>query len=478
MMKDNTLTCPDCGRTYQPPAVQCTVDGAALYDQTAAKRVGTTLGSYEVSKILGVGGMGVVYAAQHAILEKPVAIKVLSDRFASREGGVEQFLREAKAATRIRHPNIVDVTDFGTAPDGSVYFVMEYLEGITLEDVLARDGTVNLFNAVNIIRQCCHALSAAHEEGIVHRDLKPENIFLINREGRRRVVRRIHDDSQERYVVEKEGRFDFVKLFDFGVAKYTAEDVGPSVSTRAGMLFGTPQYMSPEQARGEDVDGRSDVYALGIVFYEMVAGIVPFDGDAALDILNGHVSGTVVPPSQRNPLVTVDEGTNRTILSCLEKEPAARYQTMLELLGALANCFTDQVFLRDAHLMPGAVEAGITAPSAPPRQGSITDELSELFKGGGGEKLEQLVGFPEGDIIEEVGHQEPPDADEGKEHKTNPGIGSVKKASTPEDPPPQERTQGTMTYGVVCPPPEGPPGEEAPRQRKITSSLANRRRKR
>ena len=264
------------------------------------------------------------------------------------------------------------------------------------------------------------------------------------------------------------------------------------------MLFGTPQYMSPEQARGEEVDGRSDVYAAGDPVLRDAHGVVPFDGDAALDILNGHVSGTVVPPSQRNPLVTVDEGSDRTILTCLEKDPAARFQTMEELLGALSNCFTDQVFLRDAHLMPGAVEAGITAPNAPPRQGrSITDELGELFKGGGGEKLEQIVGLPEGDIVEEV-LEEPPDAlaslspadtivgednivgedKEDTEDKTNPGIGAVKKASTPEAPPPQERTQGTMTYGAITPPPEEPPGEDAPRQRKITSSLADRRRKR
>ena len=352
-------TCPQCGRKYLAPETQCPVDGAALYGPRAEARIGQSLGNYELLSIVGVGGMGVVYKGQHAILEKPVAVKVLNERFAQREGGIDQFLREAKAATRTRHPNIVDVTDFGTAPDGSVYFVMEFLEGISLEDILARDGMIPLFNAVNIVRQIAHALAAAHREGIIHRDLKPENIFLVNREGRRRVVRRLVDGS---FVVEKEGAYDFVKLLDFGVAKYTLDDVGPSYTTRAGMIFGTPQYMSPEQARGEPVDPRSDVYALGVLFYEMICGAVPFDGEAALDILNGHVSGIPVPPSQKTSKVMIDPGTDRTILRCLEKSPADRFQSMEHLVEALVECFTDQVFLRDVHVMPGALESGIVPP--------------------------------------------------------------------------------------------------------------------
>jgi serine/threonine-protein kinase len=356
------LVCAECGRQYREPASRCSADGSALCGPEALTRVGQRLGNYELLAIEGVGGMGVVYKGRHAMLGKPVAIKVLHDRYARRDGAIDQFLREAQAATRIRHPNIVDVTDFGTAPDGSVYFVMEYLEGISLETVLGRDGLVPLFNAVNIVRQAARALGAAHDEGIVHRDLKPENIYLINREGRRRVVRRVSDDAGQRFVVEKEGNFDFVKLLDFGVAKYITDDVGPGMSTRAGMIFGTPHYMSPEQARGELVDGRSDIYALGIVFYEMITGAVPFEGEVALDILNGHVYGQVIPPKMRNPAVNVDEGTDLTIMRCLEKDPARRYQTMWEFTDALSACFTDQVFLRDAHRLPGAVEAGIVPP--------------------------------------------------------------------------------------------------------------------
>jgi serine/threonine-protein kinase len=398
------LVCAQCGRQFTEPATRCSADGSALCGPEALTRIGQALGSYNLEKIEGVGGMGVVYRGRHVMLGKPVAVKVLHERFLRRDGAVEQFLREAQAASRIRHPNIIDVTDFGIAPDGSVYFVMEYLEGISLEDVLARDGRVPLFNAVNIVRQVARALAAAHDEGIVHRDLKPENIYLISREGRRRVVRRVADQGAPTFVVEQEGNFDFVKLLDFGVAKFTLDDVGPGMSTRAGMIFGTPHYMSPEQARGEAVDGRSDIYALGIVFYEMLTSAVPFDGEAALDILNGHVYGEVIPPRLRCPSAPIDENTDQTIMRCLEKAPDRRYQTMWELVDALQECFTDQVFLRDAHRLPGAVEAGIVPPPVPPplsalrtpgaapqpappaaplapRKSGITDELSELFAG-------------------------------------------------------------------------------------------------
>jgi len=476
-------TCPQCGRKFSAPATQCTVDGSALYGPDAERRIGQTIGNYQLLSIIGVGGMGVVYKGQHAILEKPVAVKVLNPRFAQREGGIDQFLREAKAATRTRHPNIVDVTDFGTAPDGSVYFVMEYLEGITLEDVLARDGRVPLFNAVNIIRQIAHALSAAHAEGIIHRDLKPENIFLVNREGRRRVVRRLKDGS---FVVEKEGTFDFVKLFDFGVAKYTLDDVGPSYTTRAGMIFGTPQYMSPEQARGEAVDARSDVYAVGVLFYEMTTGMVPFDGETALDILNGHVSGIPTPPSRKNPKVDVDEGTDRTILRCLEKNPEDRFQSMDELVEALVDCFTDQVFLRDAHVMPGAIEAGITAPPIPtsmtdgtsprplspsgpkappepepedgteiiPERGkSITDELSELFHGpGGGPTPANLEQALESALLREQASE--------VHSLTSEHAKTTNKRDTDEEP--QLRRRTVTNKGLGAPLPEDKPRKTKP----------------
>ncbi|MCK5796177.1 MAG: serine/threonine protein kinase, partial [Deltaproteobacteria bacterium] len=403
------LTCPQCGRRYAEPADRCPVDGSPLYGPEVAARIGENLNNYKIHSILGEGGMGVVYQGEHAMLGKPVAIKVLHERFARREGAMDQFLREAQAASRVRHPNIVDVTDFGETPDGCIYFVMEYLEGESLEDVLGRDHHLELFNAVNVVRQVAHALAAAHDQGIVHLDLKPENIFLINREGRRRIVRRVAEPENRHFVVEPEGNYDFVKLLDFGVAKFTHDNLGPGLGTRAGMVFGTPHYMSPEQARGEAVDGRSDIYSLGILFYEMIIGEVPFEGDVALDILNAHVSTPPVPPRQRNP--RVDEGTNRTILKAIAKDPRDRFQTMDELIAGLVDCFTDRVFLRDVHRLPGAVESGIVPPTRPiggpggdpigppphdtspsarapvphrktARPSSLTEELQQLFVAG------------------------------------------------------------------------------------------------
>ena len=371
MEAEAQLTCPQCGRLFSPPAERCAVDGAPLYGPEVIARVGSELNNYQIHGILGEGGMGVVYKGEHVMLGKPVAIKILHNRFACRAGAATQFLREARAASRIRHPNIVDVTDFGKATDGSIFFVMEYLEGESLEDVLGRDIRLPHFDAVNVTNQIARALAAAHDNGIVHQDLKPDNVYLINREGRRRIVRRVTEGDQDDFVVEHEGKFNFVKLLDFGVAKFNEDNLGPGLTAKTGMVFGTPHYMSPEQAQGLPVDHRSDIYALGILFYEMLLGVVPFDYDSALDILNGHVSGIVVAPKDRDPTARIDDATNTTILRCLEKRPEARFQSMDELCAALTDCFTDRVFLRDAHLMPGAVEAGVVAPNAPSRPPSV-----------------------------------------------------------------------------------------------------------
>ena len=361
------LTCPQCGRKYGSHLERCTEDGAPLYGPEVMQRIGLEFQNYRITGILGDGGMGVVYRGEHVVLGKIIAIKVLHQRFARRKGAVEQFLREARAASQIRHPNIVDVTDFGSAPDGSVYFVMEYLEGESLEDILSRDTVIPVFTAVNVVRQTAQALAAAHDNDIVHLDLKPDNVFLISRTGRRRVVRRVGRAGEQRFVIEPEGKFDFVKLLDFGVAKFITDNDAPDLSTHSGMVFGTPHYMSPEQARGERVDGRSDIYSLGILFYEMVTGDVPFDGEDALDILNGHVADPVVPPCEANLQVKVDEMTNKTILRCLEKQPEDRYQTMDDLVEALDECVTDRAFLRNAHHLPGAIEAGIVPPESASR---------------------------------------------------------------------------------------------------------------
>src|SRR5829696_7714323 len=212
---------------------------------------------YHVEKRLGEGGMGAVYLATHKVLEKQVALKILHGEFARKPDLVERFMQEAKAASRIRHENVIDISDFGRTEEGLVFFAMELLRGHDLHEEVARARLAGQLlpwgRSKRIFLQICAALSAAHARGIVHRDLKPENVYLV----------------------EFLGDPDFVKLLDFGIAKLTEVAEGDRKLTRTGMLFGTPEYMSPEQARGENVDHRVDIYAMGCILFQLVTGLVP-----------------------------------------------------------------------------------------------------------------------------------------------------------------------------------------------------------
>ena len=358
---DEEFACRVCKRVYRGPQNRfCPADDSPLFRVESLARLGSRLNQYNLLDILGEGGMGVVYKARHVMLDRLVAVKILHKHLAQRRGVVEQFVKEARAASKIPSAHIVDVTDFGWSPGGAVYLVMEYLDGISLDDVLVARGTIPLFDAVNIINQMVSALAYTHDEGIVHCDLKPENVILIHQQGNRRVLRKT---QAAQFEVEQEAGYEFVKLLDFGVATFLRGSAADQSGEQAGTVFGTPQYMSPEQARGKHVDHRSDIYALGIMLYEMITGDVPFDDE--LDpqkVLYDQVHTKVPSLQQVNPDVEVDEATTRTILRCLEKKPARRFQSMDELLVALQHCFTDRVFLRDAARMPGAIEAGIEVP--------------------------------------------------------------------------------------------------------------------
>ena len=363
------LVCRTCGDAFES-VTYCPRDGTTLYAPEILERIGTRIRNYQLIDVLGEGAMGQVYRAEHIALAKPVAVKILPEEYARRQRDAERFLCEARAVSQLRHPHIVDVTDFGRDESGCLYFVMEYLEGENLREALDREMRFSVFKAVGIGRQIALALGAAHQAGVVHRDLKPANVHLINADGRRRVVHHA-PTSDKQVVVDKEPSFDFVKLLDFGVAKLVNSE--PTSATQEGLVRGTPLYMAPEQAQGRAVDHRCDIYAFGVLLYELVTGVVPFKGDSVLEILNGHVFEAPIPPWDHDP--ELDADTNRTILKCMEKDPERRYQSMDELQDALQKCYTDELPLRDAQ----ALAAAAKAPSAQEGTG-LTQELGELFE--------------------------------------------------------------------------------------------------
>ncbi|MBN8609357.1 MAG: protein kinase, partial [Deltaproteobacteria bacterium] len=305
--------CSQCGTRFSEPVAFCPHDGTptqeAHEEPPKDPYIGRVVdGRYRVESVLGEGGMGIVYLIAHAVLGKRMALKLLRGDMSRDAEVVQRFIQEAQSATQIGHPNIIDISDFGKMPDGTAYFVMEYLDGLSLTDIIARGGSIPTQRALHIIRQIASALDAAHERGIVHRDMKPDNIFVVKQGA---------DDS-------------FVKVLDFGIAK-----VGGASSklTKTGMIFGTPHYMSPEQAAGQTVDRRTDIYALGVIMYEMFAGRVPFDGDTFMGILSKHMFQDPIPPSQAKGvgLGAIED----VILKALSKKVETRYQTMSEMIADL-----------------------------------------------------------------------------------------------------------------------------------------------
>jgi len=283
--------------------------------------LGTTVaGRYKVIRLLGEGGMGQVYLAEHSAIEKRIALKVLRAEYAHKGEIVTRFQQEAISASRIKHPNVLDVFDFGQLENGCFYLAMEFLEGNDLADELQRARVLTPARALPILMQICRALSAAHAKGVVHRDMKPENVFL-QRTG----------DGEE-----------IVKIVDFGIAqlKPSNEEAAAQSThrrlTRTGMIFGTPEYMAPEQASGKHADLRCDVYAVGIIMFELFTGAVPFTGETFLGVLTKHLND--LPPAMRTvyPDLQLSPELEGVVQRTLAKDPAYRYGTMNELAQALA----------------------------------------------------------------------------------------------------------------------------------------------
>ena len=310
--------------------------------------IGETLGSYRIVSKIGEGGMGVVYLAAHTFLERKAAVKVLLPVFSNDPEVVNRFVNEAKAATVINHPGIVQVFDFDKLPDGSAYLVMEFLEGESLDARLKRLGRVSIIEALRITQHCAGALAAAHQAGIVHRDLKPENIFMV-------------PDPQ----IEGGER---AKILDFGIAKLTDDQQRGSVKTRTGSVMGTPTYMAPEQCLGAgEVDYRADIYALGCVMFHLLCGRPPFVGSGVGELLIAHVREPAPWAASINPSVppAVDVVLQRT----LAKEPGARFASMGELSSAL-EALIAQARSGTWAEVPGMPAAGSHTPSTGSYPGS------------------------------------------------------------------------------------------------------------
>ena len=299
--------------------------------------IGKHINNYEVVSLLGEGGMGTVYLALHPIMGRKAAIKVLKPELARDESLVVRFFNEARAANAIRHPNIIDIIDVGLLPEDNVpYMLMEFLEGESLATRLDRVRPLEVSAAVEIASQTASALAAAHSKGIVHRDLKPDNLFLV--------------------PDEMVGTGERVKVLDFGIAKLRDDMRGSSMKTRTGAIMGTASYMSPEQCQGllDKLDHRTDIYALGIILYEMLCGGPPFVSEGFGDLIIMHVMKEPVPPQHKNP--SIPSEVSAAILRALAKSPDDRFQSMLEFQNALRGHATTR-----ATPVHGVQSVGTTA---------------------------------------------------------------------------------------------------------------------
>jgi serine/threonine protein kinase len=280
------------------------------------ERIGSVLSDrYRIDRLLGAGSKGNVYAGEHLLMHKKVAVKILHRELSSMPEFTARFEREAMAVANIDHPNVAAATDFGKLPDGSMFLVLEFVQGRCLRDEIAA-GPLPPDRALRITRQIAAALGSAHALGIVHRDLKPENVMLLDREG----------DP------------DFVKVLDFGVAQVPVGDTGvrsKAPLTQAGIVFGTPEYMAPEQALGQKVDGRADLYALGVITFEMLSGERPFSSSGEGGILNQQLSKPPPSLSARAPAVRAPIQAEQLVTRLLATDARNRFQTCDELVQAL-----------------------------------------------------------------------------------------------------------------------------------------------
>ena len=343
-------SCTSCAWEVQLEDTFCPRCGAPVVDPMIGSVVGDR---YRVVSRIGVGGMGAVYRAEHTMMRRDLAIKVLLPELGGKEEFARRFEREAESASRLAHPNIIAVTDFGRTNEGALFLAMEFLAGESLSSVI-RGGPLPRERALNIVRQMLRALEHAHGAGVVHRDLKPDNIMLV----------------------ERDGQSDVVKILDFGIAKVTEPTSGGgpggTALTQAGVIFGTPEYLSPEQALGEVVDARADIYAAGVILYEMLAGRKPFESEDKVKIISMHLAHAPPRLREANPTVDVPVALEQVVLQALEKSRENRFATAGAFLQAL----------EDAEALAEAGDAGAEPQLGLPARGPL-DRLGRFLSGRG-----------------------------------------------------------------------------------------------
>ncbi|HUJ25004.1 MAG TPA: protein kinase [Myxococcales bacterium] len=378
-------TCPRCSRVLPPGAAKVCVFCGTPLTVTPAKSpslgfgprskgdplIGQTVaGRFKVEELIGQGGMGKVYRARHLALDRLVCLKMLKPALLEDPTLVGRFEREAKAASRLNHPNGIQVLDFGrNETDGALYIVMELVQGKDLRLVLRDDWPLPEERLCNIMAQVLAALAEAHAHNVIHRDLKPENIMIEQRRD----------------------QTDAVKVLDFGIAKILDSDM-PGL-TRADVVCGTPQYMAPEQATGSQLDARCDLYAVGVILYQMATGHLPFDGQNSMEVLTKHVNELPVPPRQRQPDAPISEAMEALILRALQKDPAQRPQTAEEFRQLLLEVpkagRTAQLQAEAAGATPphGTIPKGLPSAAAAqsvPLSETVRSKLQIYALAGGG----------------------------------------------------------------------------------------------
>ena len=341
--------CPKCDHPNPEDLSVCEECGANILEVSEDgidPFIGRVLvGKFRITELIGQGAMGRVYKAIQEPINREVAIKILHQHLVEDKRVAKRFRREAEAASRFTHPNSIGIFDFGETDDGSLYIAMEYITGDDLAEIISKEGGLSPKRIVRIATQTLSALQLAHANSIIHRDLKPENIMLTNLPGQK----------------------DFVKVCDFGIAKIQQPPGSTeSALTMFGMICGTPYYMSPEQAKGEELDPRTDLYSMGVILYEMITGSVPFTGSTPVEVIARHLTDEPLPPSQARPDLHVPRVLEEVVLRAMSKNRENRYANAQELSEDLERALKEAEFQADLErVLQEAEERPVASPVAP-----------------------------------------------------------------------------------------------------------------